>query len=118
MMAGLHDSPQDAWDRCFGEGQLSDINLEFAHELFLYAATSNNPDLVHWCLEVLPISTKPAQRHEHSALHTQRLLKCMARAFRGDLSSARMHFEKFDPKKPTSSTETFWSFVVACSATG
>ena len=96
MMAGLHDSPQDAWDRCFGEGQLSDINLEFAHELFLYAATSNNPDLVHWCLKVLPMSTKPAQRHEHSALHTQRLLKCMARSFRGDLSSARMHFEKFD----------------------
>jgi len=99
MMAGLHDSPQDAWDRCFGEGQLSDINLEFAHELFLYAATSNNPDLVHWCLEALPMSTKPAQRHEHSALHTQRLLKCMARAFRGDLSSARMHFEKFDPEE-------------------
>ncbi len=96
MMTGVHDSPQDAWDRCFGEGALSDINLEFAHELFLYAATSNDPNLVHWCLKELPMSTKPAQRHEHSALHTQRLLKCMARAFRGDLSSARMHFEKFD----------------------
>ena len=96
MMTGVHDTPQEAWNRCFGEGALSDLNLEFAHELFLYAAMSNDPSLVHWCLQELPMSTKPAQRHEHSALHTQRLLKCMARAFRGDLSSARMHFEKFD----------------------
>jgi hypothetical protein len=96
MMTGVHDSPQDAWVRCFGEGALSDINLEFAHELFLFAAMSNDPNLVQWCLQELPISKKPAQRHEQSALHTQRLLKCMARTFRGDLSSARMHFEKFD----------------------
>ena len=96
MMTGVHDTPQEAWHRCFGEGALSDLNLEFAHELFLYAAMSNDPSLVHWCLQELRMSTRPAQKHEHYALHTQRLLKCMARAFRGDLSSARMHFEKFD----------------------
>lgn len=96
MMTGAHETPQEVWNRCFGEGALSDLNLEFAHELFLYAAVSNDAHLVHWCLQELPMSPKPAQRHEHSALHTQRLLKCMTRAFRGDLSSARMHFEKFD----------------------
>lgn len=96
MMTGLYDSPQEAWDQCFGKGVLSNISLEFAHELFLFAAISNDPSLVHWCIQKLPLSTKPAQRHEHYALHTQRLLKCMARAFRGEWLSARMHFEKFD----------------------
>ena len=96
MMSEMHNSPQDAWARCFGEDALSGISLEFAHELFLFAAMSNNAKLVHWCIEDLPMSKKPAQRHEHSALYTLRLLKCMARAFRGDLSSARLHFEKFD----------------------
>ena len=66
MMTGVRDdTPQEAWNRCFGEGSLSDLNLEFAHELFLYAAMSNDPGLVHWCLQELPMSTKPAQRHEH-----------------------------------------------------
>ena len=61
MMTGVYDTPREAWNRCFGEGALSDLNLEFAHELFLYAAMSNDSNLVHWCLQELPMSTKPAQ---------------------------------------------------------
>lgn len=96
VMAGHHASPHEAWSRCFGGDDPFRVTLEFAHELYLFAAISDDPELVGWCLEDLQMSDLPTQKHEHSALHTQRLLKCIRRAYQGDFLGARMHFQKFD----------------------
>lgn len=95
LMTGVFDSPHQAWDRSFGKSAPLEVDLEFTHELFLFAAMSNDPSLVHWCLRELSISKKPANRHELYALETQRLLICIDKVMRADLSSARLHFKKF-----------------------
>lgn len=96
LMTGLYNSPKDAWHHCFGEASVSEVDLEFSHELFLYASLSNDSQLVQWCLEEFPLTSQPARQFEFSVLQTVPLLVCISRIFREDIKGARIYFRKFN----------------------